>query len=110
MNWVKKAEDSTYTIHDAEGVTASETVLQPHKRTRGHSHPNPERYIFCDATILVRGDEVSWVGAGDIVDIGPDEFHQVINPKDVPARFYSIFDGKREDANYSLSPPGPPNP
>ena len=89
--------DERYVVTDyslPDGLTLSTTELKPNKATRGHSHPTPEFYIFFDECNLTLGSEVRAVKVGDIVHVGPNEFHKV-EAAGRPCRFVSLFWGER---------------
>lgn len=95
---VMRTENERYVLEDWEmdGITVSKTTLKPKQSTRGHSHPNPEIYVFLDVCELDHGKWGESVKKGEMRKIPPNEFHRVSNPFDTPVEFISVFVGKRK--------------
>jgi quercetin dioxygenase-like cupin family protein len=96
-----------FLIPEIEPGTLSLTELKRGMATRGHSHPNPEAYLFLSPAVLqtsIDGKTVRReVGAGDVVVVRSDEFHRVWSMPGSSAKFVSVFLGQREHnlAKYS---------
>jgi oxalate decarboxylase/phosphoglucose isomerase-like protein (cupin superfamily) len=79
-------------------LTLSKTILHPHQKTSGHSHPGLEEVYFFvsgDGRMKIdRGNVVSFlkVKAGDIVLIPDGAYHRVYNDMtDEDLEFVCVF-------------------
>jgi len=94
-------EDERYTVTDnthLKNLVVSQTKLNPHKSTTGHSHAGQEEvYLFHEGSGTMEvADEVFEVNSGRVVLIPDGAFHRV-HAKDKGCTFTCVFDGKRYD-------------
>lgn len=97
-------DDDRYQVYDLKigDMTLSLTELKIGKTTRGHSHNNPEAYLFLDKGLLHIGPFLTTpMEEGDAMSIRPNVFHKVDASTDSSCRFWAIYIGERDKANYN---------
>lgn len=92
--------DETYKLIDNKMLTRmvlSQTILHPHKSTRGHKHPGQEEiYFFVSGKGKMElDDEVIDVSANTVVLVPDGVFHRVHNNDKERLIFNCVFEGKR---------------
>jgi len=96
-NYVKQTEEYALFDYQMEGVTLSVTELHAGKATRGHSHDNPELYIFQGDAWLQLGKQKHQVSKGEMRLVEAGIFHRVHAPPGRPTRFIAVFQGSRDE-------------
>lgn len=92
------AQNDLYDLYDyhLEGVTVSVTELKAGKATRGHSHSDAELYIFQSDAVVRVGHKTYEVKEGQMLLVGPRQFHRVYTKGKATARFVCVFSGTRD--------------
>jgi mannose-6-phosphate isomerase-like protein (cupin superfamily) len=79
-----------YSMQETENLVTGITLVHPHSRTNGHSHPyKEEHYFIVTGSGYIQLDNARYeIHTGDDVCVPPVSVHTVVNPNDEPLEFF----------------------